>query len=173
MISSDKVTVFSIAFGIAYAVIYVVCAEMNLPLLTYHPAIGEIDLLRIPVKSGPAMYWYGWMLTSLVGAAVLASIAVVVPEPWLQRLILAGSAVAPAYLIIYTVALFIYDRASIELPWLQSRLLSQMLAAAIAAMVVLRAPAGWGHRLWPGWIWVVPAGALAVLGYYLSPYFTQ
>ena len=119
------------------------------------------------------MYWYGWMLTSFLGASILAFVAAAVPEPWLQRAILLGFAAAVAYLIIYSLALFIYDRASVELAWLQWRWLSAMVALLPAALVSYLVPAGWTERLWPGWLCVVPLGALAVLGYYLSPYFTR
>jgi hypothetical protein len=27
--------------------------------------------------------------------------------------------------------------------------------------------------LWQGWVWLVPIGALAVLAYYLTPFFTR
>jgi len=113
MIAADKIPIFAFAFGIAYAVIYVICTEVNLPLFTYHPAIGQIDLLWQPPKRGPVMYWYGWMLTSLIGALVFAWIAIAVPEPWLQRVITFGCIGAVAYLILYTVALFIYDKATV------------------------------------------------------------
>jgi uncharacterized membrane protein len=39
--ASSKVVVFTIVFGVAYAVIYVICTEINLPLVTYHPVIGR------------------------------------------------------------------------------------------------------------------------------------
>jgi hypothetical protein len=31
MMASSKLAVFAIVFGVAYAVIYVICTEMNLP----------------------------------------------------------------------------------------------------------------------------------------------
>jgi hypothetical protein len=73
MMASSRLAVFMIVFSVACAVIYVISTELNLPLLTYHPAIGELDFLWTPERRGPAMYWYGWMLTSLIGALVLAS----------------------------------------------------------------------------------------------------
>jgi hypothetical protein len=172
MIASDKIAVFTITFGVACAVLYTIAAEMNLPLLTYHPVIGEIDFLWAPEKRGPAMYWYGWMLTALIGASGVAFIATAVPERWLQLAMLLGSVAAVAYLIFFSIALFIYDQASVELPWLQSRWLSAVIAAVAAALVVWLLPVGWCERLWPGWVWVIPFGSLTVLGYYLSPYFT-
>jgi hypothetical protein len=173
MIASSKLAVFTIVLGVAYAVIYVICTEVNLPLLTYHPVIGAVDFLRAPERSGPAMYWYGWMLTSLIGAVALAWIASVVPEQWLQRAIFFGCIAAVAYLILYTLALFIYDKATVELEFLKSRSLSVLASLVAAATISFFTPTKWSERLWPGWVCLVPIGALVVLGYYLMPYFTR
>jgi hypothetical protein len=62
---------FSI-FAAAFAVIYVVAVEWNWALVTYHPRLGEWDFLAQPAKSGPAMYWYGWIMTAALGAAALS-----------------------------------------------------------------------------------------------------
>jgi hypothetical protein len=59
---SDKIPVFALVFGIAYAAIYVICTEVNLPLLTYHPAIGEVGILWQPAKNGPAIIGMGGCL---------------------------------------------------------------------------------------------------------------
>ncbi len=173
MMASEKIPVFAITFTVAYAAIYAICTEVNLPLLTYHPVTGEIGLLYQPPGRGPAMYWYGWMLTALIGGVTLALIATVIPEPWLQRAITFGVTFAVIYLIAYTLALLIYDKATVELEFLKDRSWSVMAALVGAAAVVLFAPAHWTKRVWPSWTWVVPIGALAVLGYYLTPYFTR
>ena len=173
MMASSRLAVFMIVFSVACAVIYVISTELNLPLLTYHPAIGELDFLWTPERRGPAMYWYGWMLTSLIGALVLAWIASIVPEQWVQRGIFFGSLAAVGYLIFYTLALFVYDKATIELEFLKSRWLSLGAAVLAAVAISLLAPAAWHQRLWPGWVVVVPIGALAVLAYYLTPFFTR
>jgi hypothetical protein len=173
MMASSRLAVFMIVFSVACAVIYVISTELNLPLLTYHPAIGELDFLWTPERRGPAMYWYGWMLTSLIGALVLAWIASIVPEQSVQRAIFFGSLAAVGYLIFYTLALFVYDKATVELEFLKSRWLSLGAAVLAAVAISLLAPAAWQQRLWPGWVVVVPIGALAVLAYYLTPYFTR
>jgi hypothetical protein len=173
MMTMNKITTMTMIFTVTYAVLYAICTEFNIPLVTYHPVIGEVDLAWKPPRSGPAMYWYGWMLTSLVGAAVLAFLATFVPEQWLQRIILFAVAAAIAYLVVYSVALSIYERATIEMEFLKSRWLSAGIAAVVAAGLTLVTPITWSERLWPGWTWLVPVGSLMVLGYYLVPYFTR
>jgi hypothetical protein len=173
MTTTGKLGVFAITFGLAYSVIYVICTEVNLPVFSYHPATGEFGWLSEAPRRGPVMYWYGWMLTSLIGAVALAGIAMLLPERWLQRAIMTGAIFAVLYLVIYTLALFIYDRATVELEFLKERAWSVAAALAIAAVAVLLAPAAWVRRLWPGWMWAVPLGAIAVLVYYLTPYFTR
>jgi len=173
MTAHDRTAVFALAFGVAFSVIYVICTEVNLPLLTYHPVTGEIGPLWQPPKNGPVMYWYGWMATALIGALLLAWIATAIPEQWLQRMLTFGCAAAAAYLILYTAALFIYDRATVELEFLKSRWLSAAAAVIVSALVSYLVPPQWYKRVWHGWIWVVPLGAISVLAYYLSPYFTR
>ena len=65
------------------------------------------------------------------------------------------------------------DKATVELEFLKSRSLSVVAALVVAAAISFFAPAKWNQRLWPGWVCVVPIGALAVLAYYLTPYFTR
>jgi len=170
---SRKGVVFAIAFGVTYCTLYVVCTEVNLPLFTYHPATGDIGLLYQPPGRGPAMYWYGWMLTALIGALALALIATVLPEPWVQRAITFAAAFAVLYLIISTGALAIYDRATMELDFLKDRSWSGVAALAMAAAVTILAPSARMQRIWPGWMWVIPLGAVTVTTYYLTPYFTR
>ena len=173
MTASRKPVVFAMAFGIAYCVIYVICTEVNLPLLTYHPATGDVVLFYQPPGRGPAMYWYGWLLTALIGAVALALIATVLPEPWVQRVITFAAAFALLYLIAYTAALVIYERATMELDFLKDRSWSAIVALGFAALVTLFMPGAWMQRIWPGWMWVVPLGAAIVTTYYLTPYFTR
>jgi hypothetical protein len=70
-------------FAAAFAVIYVVCVEMNWALVTYHPRINEWDWLTKPARaSGPAMYWYGWLCTSALGAAAVSLVALPFMRRW-------------------------------------------------------------------------------------------
>lgn len=66
-------------FSIAFALIYIASVEYNLALITYHPQIFRWGLLAEPPKEGPAMYWYGWLLTSALGAGAIAALSLALP----------------------------------------------------------------------------------------------
>ena len=173
MMATDKHAIFAITFTVAYAALYAICTEVNLPLVTYHPVIGEIDALWKPARSGPTMYWYGWMLSALIGATAIAFAATAIPEAWTQRAIAFGVFAAVAYLVLYSLSLLVYDKATIEMEFLKSRWLSIAGALMVAAIGTFFMPLQWRERLSPAWSWIVPAGAIAVLSWYLVPYFTR
>ena len=62
-------------FSAAFALIYIVSVELNLAVLTYHPKIGQWGWLVEPSRDGPPMYWYGWLVTSTLGAAAVSVIS--------------------------------------------------------------------------------------------------
>lgn len=72
-------------FSIAFAVIYIASVVYNLAPFTYHAEIGQWGLGVQPPRQGPAMYWYGWLVTSTVGAAAVAGISLVIPGKALDR----------------------------------------------------------------------------------------
>jgi len=76
----------SVAFAAAFAIIYVFAVERNWALFTYHPALGTFGMFTTPAKGGPSMYWYGWIATSALGAAVIAAIVAVLPATLTRRL---------------------------------------------------------------------------------------
>jgi len=73
---------FVTVFALATPIIYVVCEMRNWPLFTYHPGTNRLDLgWSAAVRDqGPAMYWYGWTATMLIGSAILGGIATMLPE---------------------------------------------------------------------------------------------
>jgi len=85
---SPRLRTFVLVFGVACAVLYVISDMARLPLFTYHPATGRIDLGWVPAvrDEGPAMYWYGWIATSAIGAALLGGIAALLPERVTRRI---------------------------------------------------------------------------------------
>ena len=72
-------------FSIAFAVIYIASVQYNLALFTYHPELTQWGPLVQAPKQGPAMYWYGWLATSVIGAAALAGLSLAVPAKALER----------------------------------------------------------------------------------------
>jgi hypothetical protein len=73
---------FALVFALATPVIYVACEIMNWPLFTYHPGTNRLNLGWAPAvrDEGPAMYWYGWTATALLGSAVLGALATLLPD---------------------------------------------------------------------------------------------
>jgi len=72
-------------FSIAFAIIYITSVEYNLALITYHPQIFQWGPLAQAPKEGPAMYWYGWLLTSGLGAGAIAALSLVLPAKPFER----------------------------------------------------------------------------------------
>ena len=99
--SSPEFKTFAIVFGFSTAALYVLCDMMNWPLFTYHPATNRVDLFYAPPRrgEGPAMYWYGWTATSLLGAAVLGVLATFLPEHVTRKIPLALVWIVPVLAI--------------------------------------------------------------------------
>ena len=74
-------------FGIAFAIIYVPTMDLNWTLATYHPIQGIWQLGRAPPLAGgsPAMYWYGFVFTSALGALAVTAIAALIPDNLMDR----------------------------------------------------------------------------------------
>lgn len=71
--SESYTRVFPI-FAAAFAVIYLLAEQNNWALLTYHPRVGDWEFLVKPARDArsPAMYWYGWLVTSFLGASAVS-----------------------------------------------------------------------------------------------------
>ncbi len=84
--SSVRLRAFVITFAAVYAVAYYVVLRNNWPLFSYGPAVGEWTLFNHAASDGPTMYWYGWIATSALAAAVLGLMAAFLPEDFGRRL---------------------------------------------------------------------------------------
>jgi hypothetical protein len=89
--TSTKFRTFAIVFSLSAPVLYVLCDIFGLPLFTYHPATNRVDLGWAPGRSGegPAMYWYGWTVTTILGGAILGALATLLPEGAIKKIPLA------------------------------------------------------------------------------------
>ena len=67
---------FVVFFGIFAPLIYFLADLYKFPFFTYFTATGEIFLGWRPFseESGPAMYWYGWILASTIISSILSFI---------------------------------------------------------------------------------------------------
>ena len=100
-VPSERRRVFALVFGVSFAVLYVICDVAALPMFTYHPATDRIDLgfTRARPDEGPAMYWYGWIATSALGASILGLVAVLLPEKVGRKIPLALAWIVPIALL--------------------------------------------------------------------------
>ena len=78
-------------FSLTAMVLYVLSDLLGLALFTYHPATGRLEWGQtMPRRNeGPVMYWYGWILTTLIGATLAGLLATMLPEGASRRIPLA------------------------------------------------------------------------------------
>jgi hypothetical protein len=100
VIFSRSFPTFAIAFAAAYAVLYVISIEYNLALFTYHPATEEFYFLVKPAADQPAMFWYGWLATSALGALVIAALIARLPEKYARRIASGWSWIVPVAVMV-------------------------------------------------------------------------
>lgn len=95
--SSATFKTFALVFAIATPIIYVACEMQNWPLFTYHPGTNRVDLFWTAAvrDQGPAMYWYGWTATTLIGSAVLGVLATMLPEGVIKKVPLSLTWIVP------------------------------------------------------------------------------
>ena len=92
---------FTLVFGISFAILYVICDMAALPLFTYHPGTDRIDLGYATARrdEGPALYWYGWLPSSSLGATILSGLAALLPDKIRSKIPLALAWVVPVVLL--------------------------------------------------------------------------
>jgi hypothetical protein len=98
---SPRYPAMATAFAVVYAILYALAVDRNWALFSYHPAIGTFGVLTTPAKTGPTMFWYGWIATAALGGAIAAAIVRVLPEPLTQRLWPGLAWLAPACAIVF------------------------------------------------------------------------
>ena len=79
---------FAVVMAITTPIIYTLCEMRNWPLFTYHPGTNRVDLGFSPAvrDQGPAMYWYGWIATTLIAATILGAIAAFLPDRIVKKI---------------------------------------------------------------------------------------
>jgi len=84
LISRTFATVFSVSFSLTYLLVDIYRG----PLFSYYPATHLVTLGWTPSTGddGPAMYWYGWLLSSLLVALTLSIISSFAPLSLIRRI---------------------------------------------------------------------------------------
>jgi hypothetical protein len=95
--ASTTFRTFAVVFAISTPIIYTICEMQNWPLFTYHPGTNRIDLFWAAAvrDQGPAMHWYGWTASTLIGSAILGFIATLLPESVTRKIPLSLTWIAP------------------------------------------------------------------------------
>jgi hypothetical protein len=80
--ASSKFKAFVTTFSIAGPVVYCLIQYFNYPLFTLHPATDRIVWGYEAARSGegPNMLWYGWSATTILIAAALGIVAMLLPQ---------------------------------------------------------------------------------------------
>jgi hypothetical protein len=99
--TSPRFGTFALVFGVCFAILYVICDMAALPMFTYHPGTDRIDpgFARARTDEGPAMYWYGWIANSALGASILGLLATLLPAKIRGRIPLALAWIVPIALL--------------------------------------------------------------------------
>jgi len=103
--ASAKFKTFATVFSITGPVVYCLTQYFNYPLCTYHPATGRLVWGYEAARSGegPNMLWYGWSATTILIAAALGIVALMLPESVTRKLPLSLIWVFPILTIPYIV----------------------------------------------------------------------
>jgi hypothetical protein len=171
----DKLAVFVITFGIAYAILYTFFERWNWPLFTYHPAINRLDLFKAPgiPEDGPPMFWYGWVVLSGIAATVVGAIATAISTQWLQRATVFFCVMAGLWPIFYALAAVIDQEASFNAEFLRSVWTPGVPALVGAMAATYLVPIERAKRIWTSWLLIMPIGGLVILSYSLKEYFLR
>ena len=96
---------FATAFSISGPVVYCLVQYFNYPLFTFHPATDRIVWGYEAARSGegPNMLWYGWSATTILIAAVLGIIAMLLPDRIIRKIPLSLVWIFPILAIPYVI----------------------------------------------------------------------
>jgi hypothetical protein len=103
--ASSKVRAFVTTFSITGPVVYCLVVFFKLPLVTYFPAIEQLDWGAVGMHPGTGlnMLWYGFTLTTILISAGLGIVAMFLPERITRRYPLALLWILPILAIPFVV----------------------------------------------------------------------
>jgi hypothetical protein len=86
---------FALAYGTAFALLYVIARKRGLALFTVYPSLDIVlpgmhrsrDVVDPAMEFlAPEMWWYGWTATAALGALVIGLIAAALSDRWFRPL---------------------------------------------------------------------------------------
>jgi len=103
--ASAKFRTFAMAFSTSGPLVYCVCQFFNWPLVTFHPATNRLVWGYEGPRpgEGPNMLWYGWTATTVLVAAVVGIVAMLLPVRITEKIPLALIWLLPILAIPYIV----------------------------------------------------------------------
>jgi hypothetical protein len=166
--ASAKFKAFAIACALTAPVLYVLCDIFGLPLFTYHPATNRVDLGWAPGRSGegPAMYWYGWTATTILGAAIVGAIATLFPERKVSAF-----TIWTAPILISVVMLIVASTGGGEKMWLYAGV--AVAITVVACAVTWRLPESTNSKILLNLLWLLPILAMIPLWISLQPFWDK
>ncbi len=98
---SERQRVFALVFAPCVALLYWVSDVWRFPTFSYYPASGLYTWGWTPSTpdDGPAMYWYGWIVTSALGAALIAGLVSALPASVTRKIPASLSWLVPTLLV--------------------------------------------------------------------------
>ncbi len=102
---SRKFKAFATTFSISGPVVYCAVEFFNWPLVTYWPATNRLvwGYEGMTKGEGPNMLWYGWTVTTVLIAAALGIVAMMLPERITNKIPLALVWIFPILAIPYVI----------------------------------------------------------------------
>jgi hypothetical protein len=102
---SSALKKFATIFSISGPVVYCLVQYFNYPLFTFHPATDRIVWGYEAARrgEGPNMLWYGWSATTILIAAALGIIGMMLPERITRRIPLSLVWILPILAIPYVI----------------------------------------------------------------------
>ena len=75
-------------FSIAFSLIYFYGIYTGNGPIHYYPMLNQwtLDVLPASPDPGPVMMWYGWVINGIVGGAIIAALALLLPRDLVNRL---------------------------------------------------------------------------------------
>jgi hypothetical protein len=103
--ASSKFKTFATTFSISGPVTYCLIQYLNWPLITFWPATNRLVWGYEGMRSGegPNMLWYGWTLTTILIAAAVGIVAMLLPERFTNKIPLALVWIFPILAIPYVI----------------------------------------------------------------------